>query len=426
MVPWVAILIKRENEMNFNNLKGLVLLLALSAPGVSMAANTVLTGTFDGAESRLQPLPGSCGGDDQLAYLNVGTIQFADGGFYTIKDAFNFNGVDVTALIYQGGFNPGAPLDNLVTPNGVDVAETIELAAGDYTLVVQQWCANVEGAWAVTFSGPGSVGSTAVATVPEMTQGVLTTSSPTAGTDCGVGPYQASGPMQVSRDGSYYYTDISIEFDIDMCLQVYSAPFDPANPDANRIGNALDDFGVVELTAGRDYYFVVQPLASTDAGEFFYVLAPPAPFRINKALAGSWFYPPTSGQGFFIDVFDKSNQMFLAWFTYDLERPDSGVTAMIGEPGHRWMTALGPFVGDTAELDIYWASGMVFDSETPQVSQEQDGRMTVTFTGCQSGTVDYDLGTRNAVGSVPVQPVAPDLVELCEGLVVGPGMPGPL
>ena len=99
---------------------------------------------------------------------------------------------------------------------------------------------------------------------------------------------------------------------------------------------------------------------------------------------------------------------------------------MIAEPGHRWMTALGPFNGNTAELDIYWASGMIFDSENPKVAQEQDGTMTVTFTGCQSGTVDYDLGTNNVVGSVPVQPVAPDLVELCESLVVGPGMPGPL
>jgi len=36
----------------------------------------------------------------------------------------------------------------------------------NYVLVVQHWCFNREGAWAVTFSGPGSVNSTSAVTVP--------------------------------------------------------------------------------------------------------------------------------------------------------------------------------------------------------------------------------------------------------------------
>lgn len=419
---------KRELMMNWITFAKVTLLAAVLIPGSAFAANTVLSGVFDGSETRTQPLAGTCGGTDPLAYQEIGPVTISAQGVYTIKDAFNFNGVDVSALLYLGAFNPASPETNLVTPNGVDVAESIELDPGAYTLVVQQWCQNVEGAWAITFSGPGEVESASARDVPEATSGVFSDTDPTVATDCGTTYYQESGPVQVATSGSYYYTDVSIEFDVDMCLQVFTAPFDPANPEANRVGSDLDDFGVVELEAGRDYYFLVQPLATSTTleGEYFYVLAPPAPFRINKALAGSWYYPQTNGQGFFIDVFDKSNQLFLAWFTFDLERPPEGTTAMIGEPGHRWMTAIGPFSGDTADLTIYWSSGMVFDSPNPPVEQAPDGSMTVRFNGCTSGTVDYDLGTNSVTGQVPIQILAPDMIEMCESLTVGPGMPGPL
>jgi hypothetical protein len=211
-----------------------------------------------------------------------------------------------------------------------------------------------------------------------------------------------------------------------MCLQIYTAPFNPANPNANRVGSRMDDLGVIELEVGEDYYFVMQPFADTDQGEFFFVFAPPAPFRITHAMAGGWFEPATAGQGFVMDVFDNVNSMFLAWFTYDLERPGAGAGAMIGDPGHRWLTAQGPFSGDTAELDIYWTSGMIFDSGTPPFSQEQDGGMTVEFNDCSTGLVTYDLGTAGVQGQVPIQRLANDAVELCQALYEGPDRPGPL
>ena len=214
-----------------------------------------------------------------------------------------------------------------------------------------------------------------------------------------------------------------------MCLQVYTAPFDPANPNANRIfgeNDEGDDEGNVELQSGTDYYFVVQPLNNPTTGEFFYIFAPPAPFSITYAMSGSWYYPPTTGQGFLIDVFDTQNLMFLAWFTYDLERPPANTPSMIGDPGHRWMTAVGPFTGDTADLDITWSSGMIFDSETPPVENEQDGTMTVELDDCFSGTVYYDLGESGATGTVPIQRIANDAVSLCETLTEGAAKPGPI
>ncbi|MDX1555108.1 MAG: hypothetical protein R3212_03685, partial [Xanthomonadales bacterium] len=67
-----------------------------------------------------------------------------------------------------------------------------------------------------------------------------------------------------------------------------------------------------------------------------------AGFQINAGLNDAWFNALTPGQGFFITVFPDIEMMFLAWFTYDTERPDPSVMADVGEPGHRWLTAFGP------------------------------------------------------------------------------------
>ncbi len=153
--------------MNFRKtLRGL-LLLCLLLPAGAFAANSVLSGSFDGSEPKTAPLPGTCGGTDPLGYLQAGSFQVAVSGLYTVQDAYNIIGVDVSALIYAGSFDVNAPLSNLVTPNGVDVADEVNLNAGtNYILVAQQWCTNPErvwvnrqGAWAVALSGPGEVTS---------------------------------------------------------------------------------------------------------------------------------------------------------------------------------------------------------------------------------------------------------------------------
>lgn len=419
--------------MKLIKVAGLALAGLLMAPGQVFAANSVLSAVFDGSEMRTDPLPGSCGGSRQLSYQDAGTFQVAADGTYLIFDAFNLNGVDVTALIYEGAFDPNSPGTNLLTPNGVDTYDFVELLGGvSYRLVVQQWCSNQEGAWAVTFSGPGNVNADTARNVPAMTEGLFTASDPVASTDCGTSQYHESGPMQVAASGRYYYTDVLIEADVDVCVQVYSAPFDPANPDANRVGanngvGAMDDFDTIDLEAGTDYYFVSQPLGVSVSGEYFYVLAPPAPFRINKALAGAWFNEATPGQGLVMDVYDNRNTMFVAWFTFDLERPASD-TAMMGESGQRWMTAQGPYEhGSVADLPMYFFGGMVFDSAVPPVEAlDQQGTLMIEFDGCSTGTASYDLVTANRVNEFPIVPLTDNHVELCEAITKVPGMPGPL
>ena len=137
-------------------------------------------------------------------------------------------------------------------------------------------------------------------------------------------------------------------------------------------------------------------------------------FQINAGVNDSWYNRATIGQGFFITVFPDRGEMFLAWFTYDVQRPPPSVTAILGEPGHRWLTAFGDYSGDTAVLDIEITEGGVFNSPTPPIMQHLDGTITVTFTNCNSGTVEYDIESLALTGTVPIERIALDNVPICQ------------
>jgi len=279
--------------------KPAIFLLTFIVHGSVFATNSVMSGFFDGSEPTTTNLPGTCSDPSQLGYQLVSGVQVSMSGSYTVVDVYNFQGIDISALIYRNSFNPNSPETNLLTPFGVDDSEDVTLTAGEqYVLVVQHWCASRDGAWAVSFSGPGSVSAGNVVIVPNHTMGSFSDADPMADTNCGNSQYQQSDAVQVSRNGFYYYNDVSINFAVDMCLSIY---FNSANPSANLVAS-IDDVGFVELETGRNYYFVAQPLNTATTGEFFYVLSPPAPFRINTAMSGSWFNPETSGQGFFMDI----------------------------------------------------------------------------------------------------------------------------
>lgn len=146
------------------------------------------------------------------------------------------------------------------------------------------------------------------------------------------------------------------------------------------------------------------------------VKTPDSTFRINAGLNDAWFNPETNGQGFFIVVYPDIETMFLSWFTFDTQRPDESVTAQLGEPGHRWLTALGNFSGNQAVLDISVSRGGVFDNGEPVPAVSPDGTVVVEFTDCSTGTVSYDIPSIGQQGVIPIQRVAPDNVALCEEL----------
>jgi len=139
-------------------------------------------------------------------------------------------------------------------------------------------------------------------------------------------------------------------------------------------------------------------------------------FQINPGLNDAWYNPATAGQGLLLTVFPDIQQIFVAWFTYDLERPPEDVTANLGEPGHRWLTAQGPYEGDTANLTLFVTGGGVFDSPTPKAETDPsgDGTLTIEFAGCTEALVSYEIESAGISAQMPIQRIAPDNVELCE------------
>jgi hypothetical protein len=177
-------------------------------------------------------------------------------------------------------------------------------------------------------------------------------------------------------------------------------------------GIALNDWplGVAgqwnDVDTDNSLYYIIEYASSTDD------------FIINSGLNDAWFNLATNGQGFLITVFPVRKEVFLAWFTYDTERPPEEVTAMLGEPGHRWLTAQGPYEGDTANLTIFVTEGGVFDSAVPAATTDPagDGTMTIEFADCTEGLVNYEITSLDISGEIPIQRITPDNVALCETL----------
>jgi len=137
---------------------------------------------------------------------------------------------------------------------------------------------------------------------------------------------------------------------------------------------------------------------------------------INAGMNDAWFDPATSGQGFFVTVFPDNGVVSLAWFTYDTELPPDDATANLGDNGHRWLTALGPITDNTAIMPIEMTSGGIFDTASEITRTTLAGTIILSFSSCNSGTVEYDIPSINRQGIVNIQRVAEDNVELCEML----------
>ena len=141
-----------------------------------------------------------------------------------------------------------------------------------------------------------------------------------------------------------------------------------------------------------------------------------AAIQINAAMSDAWFFPDTNGQGFFIIVYEDSKSIFLAWFTYETEDRQMGLSANVGEPFHRWLIAQGPYEDDTALLDVFLASGMVFDSDEIPVDliAYEDATIKIVWTDCETGILEYNIPTLGLMGVIPIQRVGPDNVAACE------------
>ena len=94
------------------------------------------------------------------------------------------------------------------------------------------------------------------------------------------------------------------------------------------------------------------------------------------------------------------------------------MTAQLGGPGQRWLTAQGPYDGQVAEMTIFVTTGGVFDSAQPPITtdQEGDGTLTIEFSDCENGLVNYEITSLGISGNIPIQRTTLDNVALCEAL----------
>jgi len=193
--------------------------------------------------------------------------------------------------------------------------------------------------------------------------------------------------------------------DVDISDQLF------ASPDID----AIDLLSLEKMNTDTGYLsFTLEPLS----GRFILMTSPGLP-KMNAGLNDAWYNPGTSGQGFFITVFPDIGFVSLAWFTYDTSAPADSATAKLGDPGHRWVTAIGSIEGTRSVMDITISSGGLFDSAT-QVQRTDppgsDGTITLNFQNCNSATIDYDIPSIDRQGSMQIKRVANDNIALCEVL----------
>lgn len=138
--------------------------------------------------------------------------------------------------------------------------------------------------------------------------------------------------------------------------------------------------------------------------------------EINAGLSDAWYHPALAGQGFFITVWEQTQLVFLSWFTYDTTFPPGNATAVVGDPGHRWLTAQGPYNGDTATLTVNETAGGIFGASQPQPATQAVGSIEITWADCNEALLTYDLQAYGADGQIALERIVPDGVALCEEL----------
>jgi len=436
---------------------------ALFFSSPARAEFSMLAGAFDGGEPKLSAY--SCGpGSAGTPYQTVDFSVSAD-GVYGLANAFSSwdgwdgdlpgYGLDVWAEIYEGAVNLDFLHENRLAAqvgSYYDQAQVPLKAGRSYTLMlVVLPCATSapSGTWVFMFDGNGAVQSEARREIPEFSTGRFDEATPLARGRCGEKllnldvAYKQTGPIRVASSGTYYFSNVNLSEPVGTCQAIYTAPIDPSNVEAHLVGSGpigpgFEDYDygslytgqwAIELQADTDYWLVTQPeVGATASGSYFFVMAPPAPFRINPGLTGLWADLNTPGQGMYLDVFNSIDSVFMAWFTYDLQRPGPGANSVLGDPGHRWLTGLGAIDGSSSEIEAVWTAGGLFDSSNPRPSRSVRGHVRLEFDSCISGRAIYDFGPASVSGVVNLQRPYEDALGIaqCEQFNQGPGIPGPL
>lgn len=360
----------------------------------------------------------------QLPYKDLGSFQVDTDGEYTLVDLGASIGLDVAVFVFSAPFDPDMPQLNLVLE--VDTSGSATLTAGqDYWLVVQRRCGGLGDHYTASLQGPGTI---AAAEIPELQDGFwgeFDGTQPQADLGDGLLPYAALEflTVRVPPDPATIF-DASRYAGLDIKVHVYRGFFDPDNPLEGRVGTADTIGGYINDTGGT-FTFVVQPRDAEALGEWAWVWRPDAPFPINSGLNDAWYRVDTPGQGVFLNVFPVRGEVFMGWFTYDVERPDASVGAVLGETGHRWMTGLGDFSGEAAWLQLEITEGGVFNTpfEGDLASHQfNGGTVRLEVHHCNRITMRYSVRRKDSEerleNVIELQRIVDSNVPLCRTLSI--------
>jgi len=124
-----------------------------------------------------------------------------------------------------------------------------------------------------------------------------------------------------------------------------------------------------------------------------YLISDGAPVQTSVAIGagftGTWLDPAQSGQGLFIEVL-PNNAMVVAWFTFT------------PEGGQAWFIGSGDIVGDRAVIEAVYPQGARFipNFDPNAVTRPPWGRLTIAFSDCNNGRVDYESVAGFGTGSM--------------------------
>jgi hypothetical protein len=325
---------------------------------------------------------------------------------------------DTFLALLSGSTSGGIEIaSNHNNPNGSGSQIVINLQKGNYTVQASSWVPGTNGDFVVSVN----------VMIPNCEGSV----SPMA-IDSDMSGSWSSSCVSDSDRYSQYYTftlqeTLELTIDLNSSRDTYLALLSGSTIEGSVIAanhnnpNGSGSQIVITLEPG-DYTVQASSWAPGTSGNFDVSVsaAIPAcvdcPFLINTNLNDVWFNTFTSGQGFLIIVFPQMKELFVAWFTFDVERPPEDAVAILGGPGQRWLTAQGPYEGDTANLTLYVTKGGVFDSVSPDTTTdaEEDGTMIIEFANCEEGLVNYEITSLGISGEIPIQRIVTDNVPACE------------
>ena len=402
------------------SLKAGVLALLLAFSPIAYSAEGVISGFFRGNEMKAATIGQLCDEDgSSLFSYRLLDLDVSASGDYDFSDTGHHYDLDTQLAIYTD-FNPEAPDANRVgyVNYGFEGDRTITLQAGSNYVLAIQACgilSDRRGEYSFAYSGPGTLTAEQIYPTPAYSSGFFDGSEPILPEEiyCGNTWYQETGPIRVPKSAEYVYSDSSVHHGVDIILGFYQDGFDAASPTDNLL-TIFDDGGTVRLEEGVDYYFVVMPFCDNVTGDFRYVLmGPPDSFLITEGVNGAWYNTETPGQGILMEVYPDIPLLFGAWFTWDTTPPETGESAVIGDPNHRWLTVQGAYQGDTATMPVTVTSGGIFDDPAPVVG-ETVGTMTIQFLQCNAAQVSYEVN--GVAGGFAMSKLANDNNAMCQAI----------